>query len=56
MKEFLTKKELAGRLKVSVRTIDRRLRENPAVATLNDGRTKRFCVEDYVNAVNRRGA
>lgn len=52
--EYLTKKALAERLGVSVSTINRRLRENPEVATVHDGRIIRFRIQDYIEAVNRR--
>ena len=56
MDEYLTKKALAERLGISVRTINRRLKENPGVATLNDGRIIRFRLEDYIRACNERRA
>ena len=54
--EYLTKKALAERLGISTRTINRRLKENPNVATLHDGRIIRFRVEDYIRACNERRA
>ena len=54
MKEYETISGLAERLGISKRTIYRRLKENPNVATLNDGRVKRFKVEDFIRECNRR--
>ena len=53
-REFETISGLAQRLGISERTIYRRLRESPEVAVLNDGRIKRFRVEDYIRVCNRR--
>jgi len=54
MNEYETISSLAQRLGISERTVRRRLKENPEVATLNDGRVKRFRVSDYIERVNRR--
>lgn len=54
MKQFLTIAALAQLLGVSERTVRRRVKQIPEAATLNDGRTKRYCVEDYIEQVNRR--